>query len=43
VSGEGPTKVMDSFRSDADRADITAADIRFTRADVVYATPLDWP
>jgi alpha-L-fucosidase len=44
VSGEGPTKVMDSFLSDADRADFTAADIRFTtRADIVYATPLDWP
>ena len=34
----------DSFLSDADRADFTAADIRFTtRADIVYATPLDWP
>jgi alpha-L-fucosidase len=44
VSGEGPTKVTDSFLSDADRADFTAEDIRFTtRADIVYATPLDWP
>jgi alpha-L-fucosidase len=44
VSGEGPTEVTDSFLSDADRADFTAADIRFTtRADIVYATPLDWP
>ena len=44
VSGEGPTMVMDSFLSDADRADFTAADIRFTtRADIIYATALDWP
>jgi alpha-L-fucosidase len=44
VSGEGPTEVTDSFLSDADRADFTAADIRFTtRADIVYAIPLDWP
>ncbi len=44
VSGEGPTEVTDSFLSDAARPDFTAADIRFTtRADVVYATPLDWP
>ena len=44
VSGEGPTQVMDSFLSDADRTDFTADDIRFTtRADIVYATPLDWP
>jgi alpha-L-fucosidase len=44
ISGEGPTHVTDSFLSDSDRADFTAADIRFTtRADIVYATPLDWP
>ena len=44
VSGEGPTEVTDSFLSDAARSDFTAADIRFTtRADIVYATPLDWP
>jgi alpha-L-fucosidase len=44
VSGEGPTEVKDSFLSDADRANFTAADTRFTtRADIVYATSLDWP
>jgi alpha-L-fucosidase len=44
VSGEGPTEVTDSFLSDVDRSDFTAADIRFTtRADIVYAAPLDWP
>ena len=36
--------VMDSFLSDADRADFTAATSRFTtRADIIYATALDWP
>jgi alpha-L-fucosidase len=44
ISGEGPTEVTDSFLSDAARPDFTAADIRFTtRADIVYATPLDRP
>lgn len=44
ISGEGPTEVADSFLSDADRVPFTAKDIRFTtRADLVYATALDWP
>ena len=44
VSGEGPTPVRDSFLSDAERPDFTAADIRFTtRGDLLYAVPLAWP
>jgi alpha-L-fucosidase len=44
ISGEGPTEVADTFLSDADRVPFTAQDIRFTtRADLVYAIPLDWP
>ncbi len=44
VTGEGPTQVADSFLSDENRVDFTAADVRFTaRADVVYATLLRWP
>jgi alpha-L-fucosidase len=44
VSGEGPTAVHDSFLSDADRAEFTSSDIRFTtRGDLLYAVPLAWP